>query len=70
MSRSAGPNAQINIRVPPDVEEVLETAAYLKGYRSLQSLLGPVVRDFAADLAKRPSVQAAIRARRQSDLDK
>ncbi len=67
MRQPAGARAQINIRVPPEIEEVLETVAYLRGYRGLQALLGPVVRDFAVELAKKPSVQAAIKARRQSD---
>jgi hypothetical protein len=59
--------AQINIRVPLEIEEILETAAYLRGQRGLQRLLGPVVADFATELARKPSVQAAIKARRQSD---
>jgi hypothetical protein len=66
VARSAKP-VQINIRVPPEVEEVLKTAAYLEGFRGMQSLLAPVVADFAEQLAKKPSVRAAIKARRQSD---
>jgi uncharacterized protein (DUF1778 family) len=64
--RSVKP-VQINIRVPPEVEEVLKTAAYLEGFRSIQALLAPVVEDFARQLAKKPSVRTAIKARRQSD---
>jgi len=62
-------SVQINIRVSTEVEEVLEAAAFVRKYRGMQKLLGPIVGEYAASLAKEEAVQAALRARKQRARD-
>jgi uncharacterized protein (DUF1778 family) len=57
---------QINIRVPPDVEEVLEAAAFVRKVKNVQALVSPLVIEHARQLAGDSAVQAALDARRQA----
>ena len=62
--RKRVPLSQINVRVPLEVEEILEAAVFVSRSRSIQQLLAPVVEAHAEKLAEDESVQAALRARR------
>lgn len=57
--------SQINLRVTPEVEEVLEAAVFVHNSRSIQQLLTPVVLELATRLSKEEAVQAAISARQR-----
>jgi hypothetical protein len=57
---------QVNIRVEPDVYEVLETVRFLRDLRGLQELLEPVVARFASDVSHDARVQTALEARRET----
>jgi hypothetical protein len=54
---------QLNIRIPQDVAQVLEAAAYVHGYKGLQELIEPVVLARAAELGADEAVKAALAAR-------
>lgn len=55
---------QLNIRISQDVAQVLEAAAFVRGYKGYQELLEPVVQARAAELGADEAVKAAIAARR------
>ena len=57
---------QVNIRVDPDVYDVLETVRYLRDLRGMQELLEPVVETFASRAAADERVERALAARRES----
>lgn len=59
-------SSQINLRVTPEVEEVLEAAVFVHNSRSIQQLLTPVVIELATRLAKEEAVQAALEARQRA----
>lgn len=61
--RPATRSSQINLRVTPEVEEVLEAAAFVHNSRSIQQLLAPVVVELATKFAQEEAVQAAMNAR-------
>jgi len=54
---------QLNIRIPHDVAQVLEAAAYVHGYKGFQELIEPIVLARAAELGADKAVQAALAAR-------
>ncbi len=55
---------QTGLRVPPEVDEIINLAAWFEG-RSVQELLYPLVQQFASQFAAGPHAQAALRAREQ-----
>lgn len=58
---------QINIRVPADVEDVLEAARYVGRYRSIPELLLPEIERIASELAKQDEIRATVEQRRKRD---
>jgi len=54
---------QINVRLPIETVEVLETAAYLEGMSSVPELIRTIVDLEAARLRRDPHVQEVLRAR-------
>jgi hypothetical protein len=61
---------QVSVRVPASVREILHYAADLRGYRSFQELLRPVVEELAQELSREPEIQAMIRAKQEFDARK
>lgn len=56
---------QVNVRVSPEVYEVLDSAAFVRGFRGMQELLGPLIEAEATRLAREEPVQDALAARRR-----
>jgi uncharacterized protein (DUF1778 family) len=56
---------QVNIRVDPDTYEVLESAAFVRGYRGMQELLEPIIEREVTTWARQAAVRHAIAARRK-----
>jgi hypothetical protein len=54
---------QINVRLPIETIEVLETAAYLEGMSSVPELIRKIVDLEAGRLRRDPHVQEVLRAR-------
>lgn len=54
---------QINLRLESNTVEVLEAAIYLRRHRGMQELLGPVIEEFAQQLAEDESVRRAVELR-------
>lgn len=54
---------QINIRVPPNVGDVLEAARFVRGHATTQELVRSVVIDYAEQLASEEPVRRALEAR-------
>lgn len=53
------------IRIPLKDWEVLQVAMVLKGCRSMQELVAPVVMNFAKKMAEVPEVQTTLRQKRE-----
>lgn len=62
-AKPAPTRPQVNVRVPQDVMDVLDAAAFVRDYRGLQELVAPELEDFAKRLRQEPAVDAALAAR-------
>ena len=56
---------QVNVRVPLEVGDVLDAAAFVRDLRGLQELVAPELERFANQLQHDPEVAAALRARQR-----
>lgn len=56
---------QVNVRVSREIYDVLDAAAFVRGFRGMQDLVGPVVEREAEKLAQQAPVQDALAARRK-----
>lgn len=56
---------QVNVRVTSETFDVLDSAAFVRGYRGMQDLLGPVIEREASRLAREDPVRDALAARRR-----
>lgn len=59
---------QINLRLESNTVEVLEAAIYLRRHRGMQELLGPVIEEFAQQLADDETVRRAMQLRGETDV--
>jgi Holliday junction resolvasome RuvABC endonuclease subunit len=54
---------QLNIRLSRQAADALEAAVFVRGARSAQEIVGPVVEEMAANLARDPDVADALAVR-------
>ena len=64
---AAKDDPQVNVRVSPEVFEILEAAIYAKRLRGMQELLRPEIDRIAQRLREEPGVQTAARGRKEQD---
>ncbi|MGA3057838.1 MAG: hypothetical protein ABSE70_07365 [Candidatus Limnocylindrales bacterium] len=60
--RTSSPARQVNIRVPVEVYDVLDAAAWVQGTR-MQGLLAPVLKTTADRYGEKEAVRMAVAAR-------
>jgi hypothetical protein len=56
----------VNIRVPVEVYDILEAAAFVRSMRGMQHLLAPLLSEKAKELQEEEAVRAAIAARQSA----
>ena len=56
---------QLNVRLTPHVQDVLDAAVFVRGLRSPQPLLEPLLDRLVAELLEDERVSAALRLREQ-----
>lgn len=55
----------LGVRVPEETWEILDIACMLRGSKSMQELIAPMVVEFASELAKEAAVQDIVKAKRE-----